>query len=277
MCRGEGCDADSLELPGRQWDLLDALLETGTPVVVTLITGRPYVLHDAPERAAAIVQAFFPGEEGAGAIAGVLSGRVNPSGRLPVSIPASGGSQPSTYLAAPLAARTTASTVDPTPRFPFGHGLSYSTFKWTTPTVTRDGEETSELPSDSYVTLTLEVANTSDRDGVEVVQIYLHDPVASVALPVVRLIAFESVFVPARSRCRIGFDISADLTSFTGADLTRVVEPGAIELRLSTSSAAIAHAVPLTITGPLRRVDHFRTLAASAVTETASVNSSSHS
>ncbi|WP_223172092.1 glycoside hydrolase family 3 protein [Microbacterium sp. NIBRBAC000506063] len=96
---GEGCDAGDLSLPGAQGALLDAVLDSGVPTIVTLLAGRPYALGRAPERAAAIVQSFFAGEEGTGAIAGVLSGRVNPSGRMPVSIPRSPVTHPSTYLA----------------------------------------------------------------------------------------------------------------------------------------------------------------------------------
>ncbi len=109
---GEGCDAASLRLPGAQQELLDAVLASGRPVVVVLMAGRPYALGAAALEAAGILQAFFAGEEGTPAIAGVLSGRVNPSGRLPVSVPANEGAQPSTYLAAALAERSGVSNVD---------------------------------------------------------------------------------------------------------------------------------------------------------------------
>ena len=99
---GEGCDATDLRLPGRQEELLEALLATGTPVVLVLLVGRPYELSRQVDRLAAVVCGFFPGEEGATALADVLSGRVNPSGRLPVSFPAAGANQPGTYLAAAL-------------------------------------------------------------------------------------------------------------------------------------------------------------------------------
>ena len=127
---GEGCDAPNMKLPGLQQDLLEALLDTGTPVVAVLVEGRPYALGTAPERAAAIIASFFPGEEGAGAIAGVLSGRVEPCGRLPVSVPATPDAQPYTYLGPQLAQRNGTSNLDPTPRYAFGHGLSYTSFAW---------------------------------------------------------------------------------------------------------------------------------------------------
>ena len=127
---GEGCDAADLRLPGRQEELLEALLATGTPVVLVLLAGRPYDLSRQAGRLAAAVCGFYPGEEGAPALADILSGRVNPSGRLPVSFPGAGSTQPGTYLAAPLGQRSQVSTIDPTPLFPFGHGLSYAPVTW---------------------------------------------------------------------------------------------------------------------------------------------------
>ena len=128
---GEGCDVDDLQLPGVQAELVAQLLDTGTPVVVVVVSGRPYALGEIAPRAAGLVQAFFPGEEGGPAIAGVLSGRVQPSGKLPVQIPRTPGAQPSTYLQPPLGRLESRgiSTVDTTPLFAFGHGSSYTTFE----------------------------------------------------------------------------------------------------------------------------------------------------
>jgi beta-xylosidase len=127
---GEGCDAPDLRLPGVQEDLLRALVATGTPVVLVLVTGRPYAIGPAAGQLAAAVQAFFPGEEGGTALAGVLSGRVVPSGRLPVELPRLAGSQPSSYLRPRLAGRHPGSSIDPDPLFAFGHGLSYTSFEY---------------------------------------------------------------------------------------------------------------------------------------------------
>lgn len=252
---GEGCDAASMRLPGRQQDLLDALIATGTPVVATLVEGRPYALGSAVEQASAIVTAFFPGEEGGPAIAGVLSGRVNPSGRLPVSIPAHEGGQPATYLAPPLGGPTGVSNIDPTAAFPFGHGLSYSSFEWSD--AVTDAAETTTSGS---VTVSLTVTNTGERAGVENVQLYLHDPVASVVRPVNKLIGYASVPLDAGASTVVSFEVSADLSSFTGRDYSRIVEPGELELRLGASSGDIRFALPVTLTGPVRTVDHLRTL-----------------
>src|SRR5699024_69170 len=112
---GEGCDATDLRLPGAQQDLIDAVLATGTPVVLVVLSGRPYALGEALTKAAAIVQAFFPGQFGGQAVAEVLTGETNPSGRLPMSIPAQPGAQPSTYLSAPLGRANGVSSIDPTP------------------------------------------------------------------------------------------------------------------------------------------------------------------
>ena len=252
---GEGCDADSLALPGAQQQLLDAVIGSGTPTVVVMLAGRPYALGEAPDTAGAILQAFFLGEEGTGAIAGVLSGRVNPSGRLPVSIPAQAGAQPSTYLAVPLGRRNTVSNVDPTPAFPFGHGLGYSPFEWTDPQASA-----AVVDTDQSVTVSIRVANVGDRDGVEVVQLYLHDPYASVVRPVQRLIGFARVPLAAGEAARVSFEVHPDLTSFTGSDGRRIVEPGSIELGFGWSSGEIVEALPVRLTGPVRVVDHTRRL-----------------
>ena len=252
---GEGCDAADLNLPGIQGRLLDTLIATGTPVVIILLTGRPYALGSFP--AAAAVQAFFPGQQGGPALARVLSGAVNPSGRLPVSVPRCPGAQPATYIGSPLARKSTVSSIDPTALYPFGHGLSYTAFSWEDITCADD-----QVPTDGTISLSLVVRNTGERSGTEVVQVYLHDPVAQVTRPVVLLLGYTRVELePGQSR-RVGFIIHADLTSFIGRDGRRVVEPGRIELRLGTSSAATVATVPVDLTGPQRVIDGPRQMSA---------------
>ncbi|CAL9374345.1 beta-glucosidase family protein [Streptomyces pilosus] len=250
---GEGCDAESLALPGAQQQLLDALLDSGTPVVTVLLAGRPYALGRAAAESAAIVQSFFPGVAGTQAIAGVISGRTNPSGRLPVSVPRAPGSQPTTYLGARLAQASEVSNIDPTPAFGFGHGLTYTSFAW-------DGlaADVEQAPTDGEFTLALTVRNTGDRAGTEVVQLYLHDPVASVVQPVQRLVGYTRVDLEPGEARRVRVTVPADVASFTGRDGHRIVEPGDLELRLAASSTDTRLTATVTLTGPARRVDHTR-------------------
>ncbi|MFE9614030.1 glycoside hydrolase family 3 N-terminal domain-containing protein [Streptomyces sp. NPDC006012] len=258
---GEGCDAADLRLPGVQADLLDALVGTGVPVVLLLLTGRPYALGRWAGRLGAVVQAFFPGAEGGPAVAGVLSGRVNPAGRLPVSVPRSPGGQPWTYLQPPLGLAGEVSSLDPTPLYAFGHGRSYTTFAWEdfSGTEREIGRET-EIGTDGSYDLSLTVRNTGDRTGAEVVQLYLHDPVASVTRPDTRLIGYHRLeLAPGASR-RVTFRFHTDLSAFTDRTGTRVVEPGALELRLAASSTDVRHTARLTLTGPVRAVGPDRRL-----------------
>ncbi|MBK6017778.1 glycoside hydrolase family 3 N-terminal domain-containing protein, partial [Streptomyces sp. MBT53] len=244
---GEGCDVADLQLPGVQPDLLDALVSTGVPVVLVLLTGRPYALGRWHGRLGAVVQAFFPGEEGGPAVAGVLSGRVNPSGRLPVSVPHMPGGQPWTYLQPPLGLADEVSSLDPTPLYPFGHGRSYTTFAWE-PAESRE----LEIDTNGSYDLTLTVRNTGDRAGAEVVQLYLHDPVASVTRPDVRLIAYQRLELAPGEASRVTFHFHTDLSAFTDRSGRRVVEPGALELRLAASSTDVRHTARLNLTGPVR-------------------------
>jgi len=244
---GEGCDVADLQLPGVQGELLDALVATGVPVVLVLLTGRPYALGRWNGRLGAVVQAFFPGEEGGPAVAGVLSGRVNPSGRLPVSVPQVPGGQPWTYLQPPLGLAGEVSSLDPTPLYPFGHGRSYTTFTWE-PAESPEAE----IGTDGSYDVTVTVRNTGDRAGAEVVQLYLHDPVASVTRPDVRLIGYQRLELDPGEGSRVTFRFHADLSAFTDRSGRRVVEPGALELRLAVSSADVRHTARLSLTGPVR-------------------------
>jgi hypothetical protein len=223
---------------------------------VVVVSGRPYALGDVAPRAAGLVQAFMPGEEGGSAIAGVLSGRVQPSGKLPVQIPRRPGGQPGTYLQPPLGAEATGiSTVDVTPLFPFGHGRSYTTFA-----VDDLRIAAAEVPTDGEVAVSVRVRNTGSRAGEEVVQLYLGDPVAQVVRPLRRLIGFTRVALEAGESARVEFRVHADRTAFTGRDLTRVVEPGDVEVLVGTSSADLPCRGSVRLTGPTRTVGSDRRL-----------------
>ncbi|WP_367321312.1 glycoside hydrolase family 3 N-terminal domain-containing protein [Streptomyces sp. HUAS ZL42] len=253
---GEGCDVADLRLPGVQGELLDALVATGVPVVLVLLTGRPYALGRWHGRLGAAVQAFFPGEEGGPAVAGVLSGRVNPSGRLPVSVPRVPGGQPWTYLQPPLGLAGEVSNLDPTPLYAFGHGRSYTRFVWEDFT----GAGETEIATDGSYDVSVTVRNAGERAGAEVVQLYLHDPVASVTRPDVRLIGYRRVELAPGEARRVTFRFHADLSAFTDRRGRRVVEPGLLELRLGVSSAEVRHVARLTVTGAVRTLGPLRRL-----------------
>jgi beta-glucosidase len=254
---GEGCDAVDLRLPGRQEELLEALLDTGTPVVAVLLVGRPYDLSRQVDRLAAIVCGFYAGEEGAPALAAVLAGRTDPGGRLPVSFPGPGSVQPATYLGAALAGRTEISSVDPTPLFAFGHGGSYAPATWVD--VTPRSPE--QWPTDGCAVVSVTLRNDDRARAVsEVVQVYLHDPVAEVARPVQQLVAAARVDLAPGAQRTVTISLHADLASYTGRDGRRRVDPGAVELWVGASSADIRGRLAFTMTGPPRIVGLDRAL-----------------
>jgi beta-glucosidase len=268
---GEGSDANDLRLPGVQAELIDAVLAAGTPVVVVVLAGRPYVLGAAADAASAVVYAFLAGQRGAQAVAEVLTGVVNPSGRLPVSVLRHSGGLPATYLSPKLGHRSEVSSVDTTPAFPFGHGLAYTTFEWSDATVVgdpavgdsaadADAAETAAWPVDGEVAVGVTVRNTGDRAGTEVVQLYLHDPVAQTTQPVVRLIGYRRVPLEPGEAARVTFTVPADLASFTGLAGRRIVEPGDVELRFGRSAEDITATVPLRLAGAIREVGQGRRL-----------------
>jgi beta-glucosidase-like glycosyl hydrolase len=254
---GEGCDAEDLRLPGVQADLLSELLETGTPVVVVVVSGRPYALGDVHGRAAGLVQAFLPGEEGGSAIAGVLSGRVQPGGKLPVQIPKRPGGQPRTYLQPPLGGPESAgiSTLDATPLYPFGYGGSYTTFE-----VGALRISDAEVPTDGAFSVSVRVRNTGPREGDEVVQLYLRDVVAQVARPVKQLAGFARVGLAPGEALDVTFRVHADRTAYANRELERIVEPGDIEVMVGTSAGDLPCRGRVRLNGSPRVVGHERRL-----------------
>jgi beta-xylosidase len=254
---GEGCDVEDLRLPGVQAEFIAELLAVGTPVVVVVVSGRPYALGDIAPAAAGLVQAFMPGEEGGPALAGILSGRVQPSGKLPVQIPRHAGGQPSTYLQPALGGVESAgiTTVESSPLFPFGYGQSYTAFALDDVHLSA-----ASMPTDGEVEVSLRVSNTGARAGSEVVQLYLHDVVAQVARPVKQLIGFTRVSLDAGASCSVRFSVHADRFAYTGADYQRIVEPGDVELLVGSSAAHLPWCETLRVTGKTRIVGHDRRL-----------------
>ncbi len=226
---GEGCDRDSLELPGVQRSLIEAVLDTGTPVVLVLLTGRPYAIDWALDRCAAVIQAFFPGEEGSGALARILSGAINPSGRLPVSMPSSVGAQPYSYLHPPLGHGAAVTILDAKPALPFGFGLSYSTFSYSDLTVP------DTAPTGGAVPVSVTTTNTGKVAGEHVVQVYGRVRYASIARPVAQLLGFARVSLDPGASATVTFDIPTTRVAYTNQELLRVVEPRTLEVWIGTS------------------------------------------
>ena len=253
---GEGCDAPDLSLPGSQAELLAAVLASGTPTIVVSVSGRPYAMGDFVGEAAAIVQAFMPGEEAGSAIAGVLSGRLAPSGRLPVQIPMHPFGQPSTYLA-PLYGQPgmNMSSVEAPVLFPFGHGLTYTEFAYGNLQVGAH-----EVPTDGALHVSIEVRNTGARQGTEVVQLYFRDPVAQTARPIQMLLGHARVDLAPGAAATVAFDVHTDRFAYHGRNFERIVEPGSIILEVGPSVGAIASQVPIELTGPIRVVPFDRVL-----------------
>ena len=233
---GEGNDCESLDLPGAQRELVEALVATGKPVVMVLITGRPYAigwaLDGADRRPAAVLQAFFPGEGGGLAIADVVTGAVNPSGRMPVSMPRSTGAQPFSYLHPILGGPSDVTATDSTPLRPFGFGLSYTSFRYSDLTV--DGE----VASDGTFAAAVTVTNTGAVAGSETVQLYGHDVVASVARPVVQLLGYTRVPLEPGASARVTFAVPAARFAFTGRTMAKIVEPGDVEVWVGSHATA---------------------------------------
>ncbi|MER6711348.1 glycoside hydrolase family 3 N-terminal domain-containing protein [Streptomyces sp. NPDC000877] len=245
---GEGCDVEDLRLPGVQEELVEAVLATGRPVVLVVNSGRPYAVGRFAHAAAAMVQVFLPGEEGGRAVAELLSGAANFSGKLPVQIPTSPAGQPYTYLHPPLGDRQSwLSNLDPTPAFPFGHGLSYTVFEIGHLTVDRE-----QVPTDGRFGVRVRVRNTGEVPGAETVQLYFTDPVAQVTRPVRALLAFAKVELGPGEQATVRFDVHTDRLAFTGLEGHRIVEPGEILLYAGSSSRDTPAEAKVELVGAVR-------------------------
>ena len=241
---GEGSDADSLDLPGVQQQLLEAVVATGKPVVVVLTSGRPYNLGGLEEKVAAFVMAFAGGQEGGPALVDVLTGKVEPSGRLSVSVPKNVGAVPY-YYNHKMKSAGTPIALHFGSRYPFGHGLGYTTFEFAD--LALDAAEVDAGAGEIQARFT--VRNTGSRAGVAVPQLYVRDLLASVVRPVKELKAFGRVELRAGESARVTFAVPTDMLCFTGMEGRRIVEPGELELQVGASSADIRLRGTVRLTG----------------------------
>ncbi|MEP7343135.1 MAG: glycoside hydrolase family 3 N-terminal domain-containing protein [Acidobacteriota bacterium] len=223
-------DRDSLDLVGRQNDLVKAIVETGKPVVILLINSAPLSINYIAENVPAILEGFYLGQETGTAIADVLFGDANPAGKLAVSFPRSVGQLPIYYNHKPTARRGYLYT-SKEPLFPFGFGLSYTTFSYSNLKVSPE-----KITPDGQTTVGVTVKNTGKRAGDEIVQLYIRDLVSSVTRPVMELKDFKRISLAAGESKTVSFTITPDKLSFLDLNMQRVVEPGAFEIMVGPSS-----------------------------------------
>jgi beta-glucosidase len=239
---GESASRTSINLPGLQTELLREIKKTGKPVVMVLLNGRPLALEEEAALADALLEAWHPGTEGGRAIADVLFGKRNPSAKLPVTFPRTLGQVPIFYNT-----KNTGRPIDPKnprekyksnyldcpndPLFPFGFGLSYATFAYSDLRL----DKTRLAPGD-HLTASIQVANTSSRDGTEIVQLYLRDLVGSVTRPVLELKGFQKVELKAGENRRVSFTVGEKELAFLRRDMTWGTEPGQYQLFIGPNS-----------------------------------------
>ena len=239
---GESSSRTNLNLPDVQHTLLEALLKTGKPVVLVLFTGRPLVLNWEQEHVPAILNVWFGGSEAGPAIGDVLFGAVNPGGKLTMTFPKSVGQIPLYYAhkntGRPLKEgkwfekfRSNYLDVDNDALYPFGYGLSYTTFRFSDITLDR-----SSIEMDNELVASVTVTNTGDRAGSEVVQLYIRDLVGSITRPVKELKGFEKIYLQPNESRTVRFTIAPEMLKFYNADLKFVAEPGDFDVMIGPDS-----------------------------------------
>lgn len=245
---GEGSDTDSLNLPGVQQQLLEALVGTGKPVIVVMTGGRPYNLQGLEDSIAGLLMAWAPGQEGGWAIADVLTGRAEPQGRLVVSVPKSAGAMPY-YYNHKLKSGGTPFAFHFGSRYPFGYGQSWTTFDYAEPHLLAQ-----EVNVEGEIAVQVAVRNSGERRGSEVVQLYVRDKVASMVRPLQELKAFQRVTLDPGETATLSFYLPVDMLNFTRRDGQRIVEPGEFELQIGASSADIRGTATVTVNGEVREL-----------------------
>ena len=249
---GETRDSSDLKLPGVQEDLAKALFTTGKPVSVVLITGRPYALSAIAESANAILEAWLPGEEGGAAIADILFGDVNPGGKLPITFPRSVGQVPLFYNAKPAGTRShwyvDYVSEKVTPLYPFGHGLSYTSFEYSDLSIGRK-----QVTGGESVDISFAVENIGKVVGEEVVQLYVHDEFASIPRPVKELKGYRRISLKPGETERITFHLPVNQLAFYDVDSNLIIEGGKIEIMVGSSSDDVRLRGEVEIVGDIKR------------------------
>ncbi len=235
---GEGYDVASLDLTGMQQDLVKAIYDTGTPTVVVLINGRPLSTRWIAENIPAVVEAWLPGEKGGTAVAEVLFGDYNPDGRMPITVPRHSGQLPSYYNYGPAKEYWINDgwgdayvDMPATPLYHFGHGLSYTSFEYSNLQIGPDNPGPG-----TTMTISVDVQNTGDRRGGEVVQLYINDVISSMTTPVIELKGFEKIWLDPGENQTVTFTLTPDMFAMLDQSMEWVVEPGAFEVMVGHAS-----------------------------------------
>jgi beta-glucosidase len=227
-------DASTLDLLSNQDDLVKAMVQTGKPVIVYLMNGRPLSVNYAAQHANALLEGWFAGEEAGNAVANILFGDVNPSGKLTISIPKSVGQLPVYYNRKPSAHAFEYVTETSQPLYPFGFGLSYTSFQYAAPKLSKPA-----LTNDQAVKVSVTVTNTGNRRGEEIVQLYIHQKTASITRPVKELKGFRKIALEVGETKTVIFTIDAGMLSFWRADVTYGTEPGEVEILTGSNSVQL--------------------------------------
>jgi beta-glucosidase len=243
ITEGEGYDRSSLDLPGAQEELISAVASTGTPTVVVLMTGSAVTMARWLDRVDAVLQSWYAGEEGGTAIAEVLFGEVNPGGKLPLTFPQAVGHVPLFYNHRPTGRADVYADLSGDPLFSFGHGLSYTSFRYDSLAITPPVS----LGNGGTVDVSVRVTNTGSRPGDEVVQLYLRDLVSWITRPVKELKGFRRVTLAPGEAATVRFTLSRRDLEFLDEELRPVLEPGDVSIMVGSSSADIRLRGTLTI------------------------------
>jgi beta-glucosidase len=213
-----------------QQELIEAIQKTGTPVVCVLLNGRPLSVNWINENIPAVVEAWFPGEAGGKAVADVLFGDYNPGGKLPITFPKSVGQLPIYYNQKPSAIHRYV-TESENPLYTFGYGLSYTTFEYSNLALS-----TAAIKADGELKVSVDVKNTGNYDGDEVVQLYINDVYSSVTTPLKTLKGFKRIFIKKGETKNVTFTLTPDELAIWNREMKRVVEPGDFEVMVGGNS-----------------------------------------
>ncbi|MEN9444186.1 MAG: hypothetical protein RIS47_1076 [Bacteroidota bacterium] len=225
-------DRANLDLVGHQYQLVAALQKLGKPVVAVMFGGRPLSFNAVAQSVPAIFQVYYPGQEGGHAIANLVFGVSNPSGKLAITIPKSVGQLPCYYSRKPSRLRSYIYNLGSEPLYPFGFGLSYASFSYGKPTLNK-----TEMAADGQLTLSVSITNTSQRTGSEVVQLYIHDLTSTGVRPIMELKDFARVEIPAGQTGKLSFRITPDKLAYYNPAYEKVIEPGEFEVFVGSNSA----------------------------------------